>query len=100
MIRHAIMWKFADSYEGLDKAQIIDRAEKMLFNLRHIIPEIRSMRFERDVLRSERSFDVIYIVEFDSLEALEAYRIHPEHQKVAAFIGNVRVAQAVTDTEI
>ena len=94
------MWKFKDSYNSMNKAQIVDRAEELLLALCPIIPEIRSMKFERDVLRSERSFDVIYIVEFDSLEALENYSVHPEHQKVAAFIGEVKSAQAVTDTEI
>ena len=58
------------------------------------------MKLEKDILHSERSYDLIYISEFDSLEALEAYRVHPEHVKVAEFIKNVRVAQAVTDTEI
>lgn len=100
MIRHAIMWKFKDSHNGEDKTQIMDRAEAMLSALRPIIPEIKAMKFERDVLRSERSFDVIYMVEFDSLEALEIYRVHPEHQKVAAYIGEVSAAQAVTDTVI
>jgi len=74
--------------------------ESLLLALRPIIPEIRSMKFERDVLRSERSFDAIYITEFDSLEALEIYRVHPEHLKVAAYIGEVKTAQAVTDTVI
>ena len=62
------------------------------------IPEIKFMSVERDVLRSERSFDMIYITEFDSLEALEVYRVHPEHVKVAGFIQKVRAEQAVTDT--
>jgi hypothetical protein len=94
------MWKFKDGYNGETKDEIIAHAESVLMALRPIIPEIRSMRFERDVLRSERSFDVLYLVEFDSLEALESYRVHPEHQKVVAYISQVHEAQAVTDTEI
>ena len=100
MIRHAIMWKFKDGYNGETKEEIIAHTESILMALRPIIPEIRSMRFERDVLRSERSFDAIYMVEFDSLEALEIYRVHPEHQKVVAYISQVLEAQAVTDTKI
>ena len=100
MIRHVIMWKFKDNYNGETKDEIIAHAESILLSLRPIIPEIRSMKFERDVLRSERSFDAIYITEFDSLEALEIYRVHPEHQKVAAYIAEVREAQAVTDSII
>ena len=100
MIRHTIMWKFADEYEGMNKDQIMTQVEELFAHLLTVIPEIKSMNVERDVLRSERSFDMIYITEFESLETLEVYRVHPEHVKVAKFIGAVRTAQAVTDTEI
>ncbi len=94
------MWKFVDSFDGMDKEGIMSEVEKRLGALEGIIPEIRSMKFERDILRSKRSFDMIYLTQFDSLEALERYRVHPEHVKVAKFIALVREAQAVTDTEI
>lgn len=100
MIRHTIMWKFTDNYEGMDKNAVMDYVETHLKALVGVIPEIRGMKLERDILRSERSFDMIYLSEFESLEALETYRVHPEHVKVAEFIAKVRVAQAVTDTEI
>ena len=100
MIRHTIMWKFVEEYEGMSKDEIMERIEEQFDHLKNVIPEIKSMSVERDVLRSERSFDMIYITEFDSLETLEIYRVHPEHVKVAKFIGAVRAAQAVTDSEI
>lgn len=99
MIRHIIMWKFTDSFEGDNKDRIMDKVTESLVHLKKVIPEIRFMSVERDVLRSERSYDMIYITEFDSLDALEAYRVHPEHVKVAEYIKQVRIAQAVTDTE-
>lgn len=99
MIRHVIMWRFTDEFEGMNKNEIMDKVTACFVELRKIIPEIKFMSVERDVLQSERSFDMIYITEFESLEALEAYRVHPEHVKVAQFIQKVRVAQAVTDTE-
>ena len=100
MIRHTIMWKFKDEYEGMDKDAIMSAIEEKFARLKNVIPEIKDMRVERDILKSERSFDMIYITEFESLETLEVYRVHPEHVKVAQFIGAVRIAQAVTDTEI
>ncbi len=100
MIRHVIMWKFTDSFNRMRKEQIMAEVEARFACLKNVIPEIKYMSVERDILRSERSFDMIYITEFDSLEALEAYRVHPEHVKVAEFIKEVRVAQAVTDTQI
>jgi len=100
MIRHVIMWKFTDKFDGMSKEQIMDKAETLFAHLKNVIPEIKYMSVERDILRSDRSFDMIYITEFDSLDTLEAYRVHPEHVKVAEFIKAVRIAQAVTDTQI
>ena len=100
MIRHTIMWRFCDELDRMNKEEIMDVIEKKFAQLKDVIPEIRSMSVERDVLRSARSFDMIYLTEFESLEALESYRVHPEHIKVAEFIAKVRVAQAVTDTLI
>ena len=100
MIRHVIMWRFCDELDGMNKDQITTSIEEKLAHLKATIPEIISMSVERDVLRSERSFDMIYITEFESLDTLEGYRVHPEHVKVASFIAKVRIAQAVCDSEI
>lgn len=100
MIRHAIMWKFTDEYQGMNKQEIMDYVKKGLSGLTGLIPGLKSVKVEFDVLHSERSFDMIYISEFESMEDLEAYQINPDHLKVAEFIRSVRIAQAVTDTVI
>ena len=64
MIRHTIMWKFTDEFEGMNKDQIMTKVEESFAHLLRVIPEIKAMRVERDILRSERSFDMIYITEF------------------------------------
>lgn len=98
MIRHTIMWRFTDNFDGMNKEEIMDKITELFVFLKNTIPEIKFMSVELDVIKSERSFDMIYITEFESLEELEIYRVHPEHLKVAEFIGKVRIAQAVTDT--
>lgn len=98
MIRHTIMWRFTDDFDGMNKEEIMDKITKLFVFLKNTIPEIKFMSVERDVIKNERSFDMIYITEFESLEELEIYRVHPKHIKVAEFIGKVRIAQAVTDT--
>ena len=98
MIRHTIMWRFTDSFDGMNKDDIMDKITELFVFLKNTIPEIKFMSVERDVIKCERSYDMIYITEFESLESLEVYRVHPEHLKVAEFIGKVRIAQAVTDT--
>jgi hypothetical protein len=50
------------------------------------IAEIKEFRFGKDVIRSERSYDLGLVSSFDDLDALERYQVHPEHQKVLAII--------------
>lgn len=64
------------------------RAADMLNALR--IPEIKSMCAGVDVLHSGRSYELGIVAEFESLEALNEYDVHPEHAKIKAFIASVR----------
>ena len=45
------------------------------------------------------NYDIMLDSEFCNLEDLEVYISHPEHQKVAAFIGKVRSERAAIDYE-
>lgn len=100
MIRHTIMWKFTDEFEKMDKQQIMERVKNGLTSLVDVVPGLKNASVEPDVLHSERSYDMIYISEFESMEALEAYQSNPDHLRIAGFIRQVRTAQAVTDTVI
>lgn len=83
MIKHIVFFKFkADTGEE----QIRD-LEQSLKALPGLISEIRSFEVGRDVLRSERSFDLALVSTFDDLDALQRYNVHPDHQVV---VGKVR----------
>ncbi len=71
-----------------------------LLALRGIVPEIRGMEIGKDVLHSEMSYDMALYMTFDSLAALEAYKVHPENKKISAFVKEVRIACACVDFEI
>ena len=38
--------------------------------------------------------------EFDTFEDIDIYQEHPEHKKVAAYIGKVRISRAAVDYEV
>lgn len=50
-----------------------------------VIPEIRQLEIGRDILHDARSWDLVLIMQFDSVEALRHYQKHVEHQAVMAF---------------
>jgi hypothetical protein len=76
-----------------------DEAARRILELPGKIEQIRSLSVGRDVLHSERSYDLGWIIELDSLEDLETYSVHPDHHAVATWIGEHRTDIAVIDFE-
>ena len=100
MIKHIVMWKLLDEAEGHTRNENLDIIKERLTALLPIIDEIKSFEIGKDVLHSEMSYDMALIMEFDSAEAMEHYKNHPEHKKVSQYVKKVRCARACVDFEI
>ena len=64
----------------------IAEAREKLLSLQGRIPGLVSLEAEPDAERSERSCDLCLDTLFDSKAALDAYRTHPAHLPVIAFM--------------
>ncbi len=95
MLKHVVFVKFKKDVPESAIAEI----EKGLGELPDIIPEIREFQFGRDVLRSERSYDFALVSEFENLEAMQRYQVHPAHQKVVAKLKEVWDSRFIVDFE-
>jgi hypothetical protein len=82
MIKHVAVMKFKP---GISESRFRDM-EKGLKALPGVISEIKSYEFGLDVVRSERSYDFGLVADFEDLEALRRYQIHPDHLKVIEII--------------
>ena len=67
--------------------------------LPELIKEIKFYEVGLNIIESDRASDIVLISKFDSLPKLEAYRIHPEHQKVVKLIGEYAEKVTATDYE-
>jgi hypothetical protein len=83
MLRHFVFIKYTP---GTSDAHI-DEFLRMMRALPARIPALRELEVGRDVLRTERSWDVLLAMRFNSLEELREYQLHPAHQAVMAFNG-------------
>lgn len=81
MLVHIVCWKYRPEIDG----SVRDEHRGMLNALAGVIPEIVSLEVGADMLHLDRSFDTGLVARFNDVEGLNAYTIHPEHQKVAAF---------------
>jgi hypothetical protein len=70
--------------KGTGDEHIAEFSKRMLA-LRTSIPGIEYLEIGRDILHDARSWDLILIMRFASVDALRSYQQHPDHQKVMAF---------------
>jgi len=100
MIRHVVMWKMKESAEGKTKAENMEWIREHLYALLPLIPEIRRMEIGFDVSGTDMSMDLMLLTEFDSLDTLHTYAVHPEHVKVSSYVCKVIETRVVLDCEI
>ena len=100
MIRHVVMWKFKSEAEGNSKEENMQAVKDMLYSLVPRIPEIKRMEIGIDLSHTSASMDLMLLTEFDSVEDLKTYAVHPEHLLVAEYVGKVVDNRVVLDSEI
>ena len=100
MIRHVVMWKFKSRAEGKSKEENMASVKESLYALVPVISEIKKMEVGIDVKHTDASMDLMLITEFDSLDTLAVYAVHPAHVKVAEYVRKVTESRVVLDHEI
>jgi hypothetical protein len=80
-------------------SESIERTVQVLRNMEGKIAELHHLEVGLDVLHSERSYDIALVTKFDSMEALQAYQVHPVHKLVIEHIATVREASVSVDYE-
>jgi hypothetical protein len=81
MLQHYILIKFK---KGTNDEHIEEFCRRMLA-LRTTISSIEHLAIGRDILHDARSWDLVLIMRFASMEALRSYQQHPEHLRLMAF---------------
>jgi hypothetical protein len=99
VIKHFVMWKFADHAAGADKAANLAKAQEQLRALTGLVPGMVKLEPVIPVDPFEHSFDLVLDSEFTSVEALHAYATHPDHVAVGRFITEVRTERVCVDYE-
>ncbi len=101
MIRHIVMFEFLNEAEGKTATENAVIARDKLLALKDKISFIRHMEIGiNDGEADDTNYTLCMTIDFDSFDDLNAYRVHPEHLEVAAFIGRVRLSRACVDYEI
>jgi hypothetical protein len=99
MLTHVVVWKIEDAATpaGQEKAASIIAGLESLVG---VVPSIRSLAAGPTVVTGPKHWDLGLVAGFDDVAGLEAYQVHPAHQKVGALIRSIVSEQAVVDLEV
>ncbi len=101
MIKHIVFWNLEDNAQGKTKAENALIIKEELEELKNHIPQLK--KIEVGVNHPDApadNYDIALFCEFESMNDLDIYQNHPEHKRVAAYIGKVRKARVAIDYEI
>lgn len=96
MLTHIVMWKFCDA-EGKTKAENIEIVQNGLEGLMGKVPTLQSIRFFKNEVVCDRNFDAMLVVGTRDEAALDAYKDHPAHKAIAAYVAKVTCGRAAVD---
>ncbi len=101
MVKHIVLFKLADEAEGKSREENALIIKENLEALKDTISVIRKIEVKINLsAASADNYDIILDSEFDSLQDLKTYAVHPEHLKVGAYISKVRTSRAAIDYEL
>jgi len=83
MFRHVVCFKLRAEEKGR-----AGEAREKLLSLK-AIPEVKNIEVGLDSLKSPRSYDIILIVDFDSMDDYRVYDTHELHQPVRKFMHSI-----------
>lgn len=81
MIRHVLMIRWKDTFTDDIREKWIAGLEKMQGN----IPGMLNLSHGRDILNTDRSWDHVIIVDFNTVSDIETYNTHPLHEAIKPY---------------
>jgi hypothetical protein len=96
MIKHIVMLRLKN-FGPEKKEENLSELKRLIEGLLGVVPELKHMEVGLNINTKPSAYDLVLTSHFDSEEALDAYRVHPEHKKVLDFLYEVTGETAVVD---
>ncbi len=99
MIKHIVMFKLKESNGKSEYENAVEAKER--FN--DVIANVSELKAGEIVINSkdapQDNYTISLICDFESIEDLNAYQVHPAHKKFGAFIAEIKTERACIDYE-
>ncbi len=99
MIKHIVMFKL----KGTDGKTEYENALEAKKRFDNVIANVKVMKKGELVINSkdadQSNYTISLLCDFDSIDDLNAYQVHPAHVEFGKFIGTVKETRACIDYE-
>lgn len=99
MIRHIVMWRFRRDIEQ-NPTEVAHQMKSRLEALNGKIDGLIRAEVGVNAKETASSFDAVLTADFESWEAMEAYKINPLHVAISDYCKGCREKRADVDYEI
>ena len=100
MIRHIVMFKLKEFQTDVLKQAAALEVKKRLDELPVKIDLIRKYSSGIDIRNLSWSYDIVLVMDFDTMADLDSYTIHPAHQEFVKFNKDFSVSKVCADYEV
>ena len=100
MIKHIVMFKLKEEANGKTAKENLEEALELLKNFEQEIPSL--VHFEartNSPKAAESNYELALVCDFNDMQGLDEYQVHPVHKNFGAYITQVRESRACIDYE-
>ena len=95
MIRHICMFKLKEEGKEANLAEALKRVEVL-----RDLPQVRRFEVVTNCCEApESNYELALVCDFNNIEGLNEYQVHPVHKNFGAYITPVRESRACIDYE-
>ena len=99
MVKHIVLFQLSSEMEARRKKNVMDAFKKGIEALPAKIPFIRKIEVGLNINPAE-TWSIALYSEFDTLDDVKFYAVHPDHVAAGKLIAEVKESRACVDYEV
>lgn len=100
MIKHIVMFKLKEEANGKSAKENLEGALELLKNFEQEIPSLVHFEARTNFAEADKTnYELALVCDFNDMQGLNEYQVHPVHKNFGAYITPVRESRACIDYE-
>ena len=99
MVKHIVLFKLKEELPATEKQAVMNQFKEAIEALPAKISVIRKIEVGLNVNPAE-AWDIALYSEFDSLEDVKTYAVHPDHVAAGKLLAELKESRACVDYEL